>query len=75
MKQQFSAVLTGSDYPIDGTVNEIDFDGFSNAYEFESVDNSLHLIIAKDDDGNWVRLAGTEPYLTSWIDELAGQIV
>lgn len=75
MKQQFAAILTGSDYPVDGTVNKIDFDGYSNAYEFESIDNSLHLIIAKDDDGNWVRLAGTEPYLSGWIDELAQQVI
>ena len=75
MKQQFAAILTGSDSAVDGTVNHIDFDGFSNAYEFESIDNSLHLIIAKDDDGKWVRLAGTEPYLGSWVEELARQIV
>ena len=75
MKQQFAATLTGSDYPVDGTVQIIDFDGFSNAYEFESIDNSLHLIIARDDEGKWVRLAGTEPYLGSWIDELAQQVV
>jgi hypothetical protein len=75
MKQQFEAILTGSDSPVDGIVSQIDFDGFSNAYEFESIDNSLHLIIAKDDDGKWVRLAGTEPYLGSWVDELAQQII
>jgi hypothetical protein len=75
MKQQFAATLTGSDYPVDGTVNRIDFDGYPNAFEFESIDNSLHLIIAKDDVGNWVRLAGTEPYLGSWIEELAEQVV
>ncbi|MDP9077162.1 MAG: hypothetical protein M3O71_07040 [Bacteroidota bacterium] len=75
MKQQFAAVLTGSDYPVDGTVKQIDFDGYPNAYEFESIDNSLHIIIAKDDDGKWVRVAGTEPYLNSWIDELAQQVV
>jgi hypothetical protein len=75
MKQQFAALLTGSDSPVEGIVNKIDFDGFSDAYEFESIDNSLHLIIAKDDDGKWIRLAGTEPYLGSWIEELARQIV
>lgn len=75
MKQQFEAILTGSDSPVDGIVNKIDFDGFANAYEFESVDNNLHLIIAKDDHGKWIRVAGTEPYLSSWVDELAQQIV
>ena len=75
MKQQFEAILTGSDSPVEGIVNQVDFDGFLNAYEFRSIDNSLHLIIAKDDDGKWVRLAGTEPYLSSWTEELSGQIV
>ena len=75
MKQQFEAVLTGSDSPVDGVVSKIDFDGYTNAYEFESIDNNLHLIIAKDDDGKWFRLAGTEPYLPVWVDELVKQIV
>jgi hypothetical protein len=75
MKQQFAAILTGSDSSVDGIVNQINFDEFSNAYEFKSIDNSLHLIVAKNDDGKWVRLAGTEPYLSSWVDELAQQIV
>ncbi len=74
MKKQFEAVLTGSDTPIDGIVNQINFDGF-DAYEFESIDNNLHLIIAKDDDGKWIRIAGTEPYLSGWVDELVQQIV
>ena len=68
-------MLTGSDSAVDGIVHIINFDGFDNAYEFESIDNSLHLIIAKDDDGKWLRLAGTEPYLSGWVDELAQQIV
>ena len=75
MKQQFEAVLTGSDSPVDGVVSKIDFDGYTNAYEFESIDNNLHLIIAKDDDGKWFRLAGTEPFLPVWVDELVKQIV
>jgi hypothetical protein len=75
MKQQFEAILTGSDCPIDGVVNKISFDGFESAYEFESIDNNLHLIIAKDDSGKWQRIAGTEPYLPVWIDELVQQIV
>ncbi|MDB5018191.1 MAG: hypothetical protein JWQ84_3023 [Mucilaginibacter sp.] len=75
MKQQFGAILSGSDTPVDGIVNRVNFDGFDDAYEFESIDNSLHLIIAKDGDGNWQRIAGTEPYLSSWVNELADQIV
>ena len=74
MKQQFEAVLTGSDSPVDGVVSKINFDGYDNAYEFESIDNNLHIIIAKDDDGKWTRIAGTEPYLSAWVDELVQQI-
>jgi hypothetical protein len=75
MKQQFEATLTGSDATYEGVVSTVNFDGYANAYEFESIDNSLHLIIAKNNDGNWVRLAGTEPYFSGWVDELAQQII
>ena len=40
MKKQFEAILTGTDMPIDGIVSTINFDGFENAYEFESIDNN-----------------------------------
>ncbi|WP_428329570.1 hypothetical protein [Mucilaginibacter sp.] len=75
MKQQFEAMLTGSDATVDGVVSKITFEGYENAYEFESIDNNLHLIIAKNEDGKWVRLASTEPYLSGWVDELVQQIV
>ena len=75
MKQQFEAVLSGSDSPIDGIASKLAFDGFEDAYEFESIDNSLHLVIAKGEDGKWQRVAGTEPYLSAWVDELAEQII
>lgn len=74
MKQQFEATLSGPDTSVDGVVNRVTFDGFEDAYEFESIDNSYHLVIAKDDDGHWIRLAGTDPYLSGWIGELAQQI-
>jgi hypothetical protein len=75
MKQQFEALLTGSEMDVDGVVQKISFDGFDTAWEFTSMDNSLHLIIAQDDSGNWQRIAGTEPYLYSWTEELASQII
>lgn len=75
MKQQFDAILTGTDSPIDGIVNKITSDDFVNAYEFKSIDNSLHLLIAKNEKGKWQRIAGTEPYLSSWVEELVQQIV
>jgi len=74
MEQQFEAILTGSDSPIEGIVSPVAHDGFAGAYKFVSVDNTLHLTIAKDSDGQWMRIAGTEPYLSGWVDELTEQI-
>ena len=74
MKQQFEAVLTGPDTTIDGIVNKINYAGYENAYEFNSIDGNFQLVIGKDDEGDWVRLGGTEPYLSGWIDELVEQI-
>ena len=72
--EQFEAILTGTDNTIDGIVQGITYPNFSNTYEFKSVDGTLHLIIAKEADGQWIRLTGTEPFLSSWIDELAEQV-
>lgn len=74
MEQQFDAILTGSDSPIEGIVNLINYNEGSPAYAFTSIDNTLHLIIAKDDHGHWVRVGGTDPYFAGWVDELAEQI-
>lgn len=68
------ATLTGSDSSVDGIITKIEQDGYGAAYEFTSIDNTLHLIIAKDDEGNWVRVAGTEPYFSGWVDQLVEQI-
>lgn len=70
MEQQFEAVLTGSDSEVNGIATRLD----SGAYEFNSLDGSLHLIIAKNTEGKWERIAGTEPYFGGWTDELADQI-
>jgi hypothetical protein len=74
MEQQFDAILTGSDGPVEGIVNSITNDGYGNGYEFKSIDETLHLVIAKDEDGRWIRVAGTEPYFSGWVDELLEQI-
>jgi hypothetical protein len=74
MKQQFEAVLTSPDTSIDGVVTKIQYGEFTNAYDFKSIDGSLHMVIAKDDEGNWIRVEGTEPYLSGWVDELVEQI-
>ncbi len=74
MEQQFNATLTGTDSRIDGTVKPTSSYGLKHAWQFNSTDDALHLVIAKDDRGNWRRIAGTEPYLSGWTDELATQI-
>ena len=74
MEQQFDAILTGSDSQIEGVVNVINYSGYAEAYEFNSLDETLNLVIAKDVDGRWIRLAGSEPYFAGWVDELVEQI-
>jgi hypothetical protein len=73
MEQQFDATLTGTDSEINGTAQQITWPGYSNAYEFKSIDETLHLVIARNEEGEWIRIDGTEPYLSSWIDEFAEQ--
>ncbi|RCH55243.1 hypothetical protein DJ568_08640 [Mucilaginibacter hurinus] len=68
------ATLTGSDSEVPGTVRQIGYDGFDNAYEFTSIDGTLQLVIARDEDGHWVRVAGSEPYFSGWVDELVEQL-
>ncbi|MDF2435099.1 MAG: hypothetical protein JWP44_4730 [Mucilaginibacter sp.] len=74
MKQPFSATLTGSDSPITGIVKQTSSFGSKDTWQFNSIDDSLHLVIAKDENGRWQRITGTEPYLSGWTDELAQQI-
>jgi hypothetical protein len=74
MKEQFEATLTGTDGPVDGVVNPVNFKNYSQAYEFKSWDGTLHLVIATDNKGRWQRIDGTEPYLSGWVDELAEQV-
>lgn len=70
MEQQFDAVLTGSDSEVNGIVTRLD----GGAFEFNSFDGSLQLVIAKNADNKWERFAGSEPYFSGWVDELAEQI-
>ena len=74
MKEQFEATLTGTDGPVDGIVNPLNLKNYSQAYEFKSLDDTLHLIIVMDNKGRWQRIDGTEPYLSGWVDELAEQV-
>ncbi len=73
MKEQFEAMLTGSDGPIDGIVTPVDVHGYIQGYEFQSIDGSLHLLIGFSTKGKWERISGTEPYLSGWTDELVEQ--
>lgn len=73
MEQQTEATLTGTEGPVNGTITKITYEGITGAYRFDSIDDTLHLIIAPE-DGHWQRLAGTEPYLSGWVDEMAEQI-
>ena len=74
MKERFDVTLTGSDGPIEGIASSIDVAGYTQAYEFKSIDGTLHLVIAMDNKGKWSRIGGTEPYFPGWVDELAEQI-
>ena len=74
MKEQFEATLTGTDGPVDGVVNPVNLKNYPQAYEFKSLDGTLHLVIATDNKGRWQRIDGTEPYLSGWVDELAEQV-
>ncbi len=73
MEQQFDAVLTGSDTPVEGVATAIDLAGYSSAYEFNAIDETIHLVIGRNPHGKWERVAGTEPYFAGWVDELAEQ--
>ena len=74
MNAPIHVTLTGSDSPVGGIARYISYPGFTDAYEFLSTDKTLHLIIARNSDGNWTRVAGTNPYFSGWVAELAGQV-
>jgi len=67
---EFNATLTGSDGEVSGIVKRMP----NGVYRFTSIDESLVLVIAKDAEGQWQRVDGTEPYFASWIAELVEQI-
>jgi hypothetical protein len=71
MREQFDVILTGSDSPIEGIASAINLPGYSQAYEFKSIDETLQLVIGMDNAGKWHRVDGSEPYLSGWTNELA----
>lgn len=72
--EAFETVLTGTDNQIDGLVSTITQADANKVYTFSSIDGTLDLVIAKDENGNWQRISSTEPYLSGWVDELGDQI-
>jgi len=70
----FETTLTGTDDMIDGIVRQLPDSPYPETYKFDAIDNSLHIIIAKDINGDWIRIDGSEPYLLGWVDELADKI-
>ena len=70
----FETVLYGTDGPIDGLVSTESHLEMNKLYTFSSLDGSLTLVIAKDDQQNWRRVSGTEPYLSGWVEELGEKI-
>jgi len=72
--ESFETTLTGSDGTVDGIVTQVGHASFNEVYQFTSLDDSLHLTIGKDYTGKWIRIAGSEPYFSGWVDELAGHI-
>lgn len=69
--EAFETTLTGSDGTIAGIVMQLN----KEAYQFTSLDDTLHLTIAKDEDGKWTRLSGSEPYFSGWVDELIEKVI
>ena len=74
MKQIFEAFLSGTENKVDGIARPVSVAGYTTPYDFKSIDGRLHILIGKDESENWVRIGGTEPYFSSWVNELAQQI-
>jgi hypothetical protein len=72
MRKQFETKLSSPDGPIDGIVRQLNDDG--SAWEFKSIDGANHLVIGRNSDGNWIRVDGTDPYLSSWTEELVRKV-
>lgn len=69
--EAFETTLTGSDGQISGIVTPVKFPGSKQAFQFTSLDGSLHLTIALENNNTWIRIAGTTPYFPGWVEELA----
>jgi len=74
MENAFDVKLTGSDTVVEGVARAIGYPGYSQAYEFNAIDESIHLIVGRNAHGHWERIAGTTPYFSSWVEELVEQV-
>jgi hypothetical protein len=72
MAEQFETRLMSAEELIDGIMTRKSPDG--GVWEFKSIDGTVELVIGRDEHGKWERIGGTEPYLSSWVDELARHI-
>ncbi|HZY37511.1 MAG TPA: hypothetical protein VFE53_12725 [Mucilaginibacter sp.] len=72
MRKQFETKLSSPEGSIDGMANQLNDQG--SAWGFKSIDGTIHLVIARDSDGNWMRADGTEPFLSSWTEELVKKV-
>jgi hypothetical protein len=73
--EPFETTLTGSDGLVDGIVTQVSHASFNEVYHFAALDETLQLTIAKDYTGKWIRVTGSEPYFSGWVDELAEHII
>lgn len=73
MRKQFETKLGSPEGPVDGIVSQLNDE--ASAWEFKSIDGTIHLVVVRNDEGNWLRAGGTEPYLSSWTEELVNDIV
>ena len=73
MRTTFETTLNSPEGPVDGIVHQMN--DAASAWEFKSIDGTVYLAIAQDGDGNWMRAGGTEPYLSSWTEELVDKVI
>lgn len=73
MRTSFETKLHSPEGEIDGVVQQINNNG--SVWEFKSIDGNIHLVIGREANGDWIRIDGTKPYLSSWTEELVKKIV
>jgi hypothetical protein len=72
MRKHFETKLGSPEGSIDGIVSQLNDQG--SAWDFKSIDGTVHVVITRDNNGDWMRADGTEPYLSSWTEELVRKV-